>query len=165
MRWFYGKSVSITSIPIAIKAKRRIIPLEGFRELLGIESDEYPAFSIFNRAVIKPAIKEINDLTSYHIAVEQKRIGRRIGELKFCITKATSVEQIPIQESLFRIKRTFHPLPSNSSRQRSIGTWHCKSLTKRGISSRPKNCHRPARTLILRCMSPRRLRYRSRRQK
>ena len=77
------------------------IPLEGFRELLGIESDEYPAFSIFNRAVIKPALKEINDLTSYHIAVEQKRIGRRIGELKFRITKATSVEQIPIQESLF----------------------------------------------------------------
>ena len=77
------------------------IPLETFRELLGIESDEYPAFSIFNRAVIKPALKEINDLTSYHIAVEQKRIGRRIAELKFRITKATSVEQIPIQESLF----------------------------------------------------------------
>ena len=77
------------------------IPLETFRELLGIESDEYPAFSIFNRAVIKPALKEINDLTSYHIAVEQKRIGRRIAELKFHITKATSVEQIPIQESLF----------------------------------------------------------------
>ena len=77
------------------------IPLETFRELLGIESDEYPAFSIFNRAVIKPALKEINDLTSYHIAVEQKRIGRRIAELKFRITKATLVEQIPIQESLF----------------------------------------------------------------
>ena len=77
------------------------IPLEGFRELLGIESDEYPAFSIFNRAVIKPALKEINDLTSYHVEVEQKRIGRRIGELKFRITKAKSVEQIPIQESLF----------------------------------------------------------------
>ena len=28
------------------------ILLETFRELLGIESDEYPAFSIFNRAVI-----------------------------------------------------------------------------------------------------------------
>ena len=77
------------------------IPLETFRELLGIESDEYPAFSIFNRAVIKPALKEINDLTSYHVEVEQKRIGRRIAELKFRITKATSVEQIPIQESLF----------------------------------------------------------------
>ena len=74
------------------------ISLETFRELLGIESDEYPAFSIFNRAVIKPAINEINKETDYHVEVEQKRIGRRIAELKFRITK---VKQIPIQESLF----------------------------------------------------------------
>ena len=74
------------------------ISLETFRELLGIDSDEYPAFSIFNRAVIKPAINEINKETDYHIEVEQKRIGRRISELKFRITR---VEQIPIQESLF----------------------------------------------------------------
>ena len=74
------------------------ISLETFRELLGIESDEYPAFSIFNRAVIKPAINEINKETDYHVKVEQKRIGRRIAELKFRITK---VKQISIQESLF----------------------------------------------------------------
>ena len=74
------------------------ISLETFRELLGIESDEYPAFSIFNRAVIKPAIKEINDVTNYLVEVEQKRIGRRIGELKFRIGK---VKQFPVQESLF----------------------------------------------------------------
>ena len=74
------------------------IPLETFRELLGIESDEYPAFPIFNRAVIKPAIKEINDLTDYHVEVEQKRIGRKVAELKFRITK---VKQLPVQESLF----------------------------------------------------------------
>ena len=74
------------------------ISLETFRELLGIESDEYPAFSIFNRAVIKPAINEINKETDYHVEVEQKRLKRRVSELKFRITK---VKQIPIQESLF----------------------------------------------------------------
>ena len=74
------------------------ISLETFRELLGIESHEYPAFSIFNRAVIKPAIKEINDLTDYLVEVEQKRIGRPIAELKFRISKDT---QLPIQESVF----------------------------------------------------------------
>ena len=74
------------------------ISLETFRELLGIESHEYPAFSIFNRAVIKPAIKEINDLTDYLVEVEQKRIGRPIAELKFRISKVT---QLPIQESVF----------------------------------------------------------------
>ena len=74
------------------------ISLEAFRELLGIGSDEYPAFSIFNRAVIKPAVKEINDLTGYLVEVEQKRLRRKVNGLKFRITK---VKQLPVQESLF----------------------------------------------------------------
>ena len=74
------------------------IPLGTFRELMGIEADEYRTFKALNRDVIKPAIKEINDLTNYHVEVEQKRIGRRIGELKFRITK---VKQLPVQESVF----------------------------------------------------------------
>ena len=74
------------------------IPLETFRELMGIEADEYRTFKALNRDVIKPAIKETNDLTNYHVEVEQKRLGRRIAELKFRITK---VKQLPVQESLF----------------------------------------------------------------
>lgn len=74
------------------------ISLEVFKELMGLEKDEYPLFKELNRNVIKPAVKEINDLTNYHIEVERKRVGRRIGLLKFSITR---VEQIPIQESLF----------------------------------------------------------------
>ena len=74
------------------------IPLETFKELIGIESDEYPDFPILNRDLIKPAIKEINDLTDYQVEVEQKRMGRRVAELKFRISK---VKQIQLQESLF----------------------------------------------------------------
>ena len=74
------------------------IPITTFRELMGLENDEYPVFKVLNRDVIKPAVKEINDLTNYHVEVEQKRIGRKVAELKFRISK---VKQIPIQESLF----------------------------------------------------------------
>ena len=74
------------------------IPLEIYRELMGIEADEYRTFKALNQFVIKPAIKEINDLTDYFVEVEQKRLGRRIGELKFRIAK---VKQLPVQESLF----------------------------------------------------------------
>ena len=77
------------------------IPLATFKELIGLKADEYPVFGFLNRDVIKPAIKEINDLTDYLVEVEQKRLVRRVAELKFRITKATLVEQIPIQESLF----------------------------------------------------------------
>ena len=74
------------------------ITIEVFKGLMGVGKDENSVFKELNRNVIKPAINEINDLTNYHVEVEQKRIGRRIGELKFRITK---VKQIPIQESLF----------------------------------------------------------------
>ena len=74
------------------------ILLGTFRELIGIEESEYRTFKALNRDVIKPAIREINDLTNYHVEVEQKRIGRRIGELKFRITR---VRELPVQESLF----------------------------------------------------------------
>ena len=74
------------------------IRLESFRELMGLEKDEYKIFKALNRDVIKPAIKEINDLTDYHVEVEQKRFRRRIAELKFRITR---VKVLPVQESVF----------------------------------------------------------------
>ena len=74
------------------------IPIETFKELVGLEPDEYPVFGFLNRDVIKPAIQEINDLTNYHVEVEQKRLGRKVSQLKFRITK---VKQLPVQESLF----------------------------------------------------------------
>ena len=74
------------------------IPLETFKALMGLEETDYPVFKVINRDLIKPAIQEINDLTDYLVEVEQKRLGRKIAELKFRITK---VNQIPIQESLF----------------------------------------------------------------
>ena len=74
------------------------IPLETFRELMGIGADEYSSFPFLNRDVIKPALNEINALTDYFLEVEQKRIGRKVAELKFRITR---VKQLPVQESLF----------------------------------------------------------------
>ena len=74
------------------------ISVELFRELMGIDETEYPVFKVLNQNVIKPAIKEINTHTDYFVEVEQKRIGRKIAELKFHIAK---VKELPVQESLF----------------------------------------------------------------
>ncbi|MDE0686411.1 MAG: replication initiation protein [Candidatus Poribacteria bacterium] len=74
------------------------IPIETFKELVGLAPDEYPVFGVLNRDVIKLAVKEINDLTDYFVEVEQKRVSRRVTELKFRITR---VKQLPVQESLF----------------------------------------------------------------
>lgn len=71
------------------------IPIETFRELMGLEKDEYPAFKELNRNVIKPAIKEINELTNFSVEVEQKRTGRKISDLKFRISR---LKEMPIVE-------------------------------------------------------------------
>ena len=74
------------------------IPLETFKELMGLDETDYPAFKELNRNVIKPALKEINALTNYHVEVEHKRVGRKVAELKFRIER---VRQLPVQESVF----------------------------------------------------------------
>lgn len=74
------------------------IPLEIFKELMGLDETDYPVFKVLSRDVIKSAIKEINALTDYHVEVEHKRIGRKVAELKFYITR---VKHLPVQESLF----------------------------------------------------------------
>ena len=78
------------------------IPLEKFRELLGLVKDEYPLFKVLNRDVIKPAVKEINELTNFFVEVEQKRSGRKIAFLKFRISKLQQLpSREPTQETLF----------------------------------------------------------------
>ena len=74
------------------------IPIETFRELIGVESNEYSEFKDLNKKVIKAAIKEIDDLTDYFVEVEQKRFKRKVAELKFRIIK---VKKLPVQESVF----------------------------------------------------------------
>ena len=69
---------------------------------MGLEEGEYPVFKVLNRDVIKPAITEINTLTNFCIEVEQKRIGRRIGELKFKISQSKELPSSePTQMPLF----------------------------------------------------------------
>ena len=65
---------------------------------MGLGETDYPMFKELNRNVIKLGIKEINDLTNYHVEVVNKRMGRKIAELKFRITR---VKQLPVQESVF----------------------------------------------------------------
>ncbi|MDE0636647.1 MAG: replication initiation protein [Candidatus Poribacteria bacterium] len=74
------------------------ISLDTFKSLMGLGETDYPEFKILSRDLIKVAIKEINDLTDYHVEVEYKRITRKVAELKFRIEK---VKEISVQESIY----------------------------------------------------------------
>ena len=77
------------------------IPIETFRELMGLDKDEYPVFKVLNRDVIKPAIQEINALTNFFIEIEPKRIGRKIGELKFRISRLKELPTVQSTQETF----------------------------------------------------------------
>ena len=67
-----------------ISTGNRTINLEDLRDWLKIE-DKYPEFKEFNRCVIKPAIKEINDKSDLLVSVEPIKRGRTIYALTFTI--------------------------------------------------------------------------------
>ena len=88
------------------------IPLDTFKELMGIALDDYPTFKTLNQRVIKPAIQEINELTNFFVEIEPKRIGRKIGELKFRISRLKEMPTVQPTQETFSFD--IDDLPSNA---------------------------------------------------
>ena len=102
------------------------IPLETFRELVGLDDDEYLLFKEFNRNVIKPSIKEINELTNFLVEVETKRIGRKIGELKFRISR---MRELPtLQETEETVPFDIEDLPAIAIKLVKVGVSRKEAL-------------------------------------
>ncbi len=59
--------------------------LSLFRELMGSTGDSYDEFKVLNRAVIKPAIAEVNKVCDFQLEVEYKRERRHVVAVKFHI--------------------------------------------------------------------------------
>lgn len=60
----------------------RVIFVDDFKSALGI-SDKYPQFKILKRAVILPAIKELNQRSNLNIKFSTIKKGRTVGALAF----------------------------------------------------------------------------------
>lgn len=61
------------------------IELDKFRDLMGVEKNEYPLFKIFNSKIIKKPVDEINDKTDIVVKPEYKKEGRKVVAVKFSI--------------------------------------------------------------------------------
>ena len=78
------------------------IPLEKYRRLMGMSEDMYPLFKDLNKYVIKASIKEINDVTDFHVTVEYSRSSRRVAAVKFRVRRVLQLSQAPtVQPVLF----------------------------------------------------------------
>ena len=61
------------------------IDLDRWRDLLGVEPGQYPAFKYLNRDVLKPAVEEVNRYSDIHVELHRKREGRRVSALRFSV--------------------------------------------------------------------------------
>ena len=70
----------------------RTDPLPELREKLGVEKNEYPVFKDFEKRVLKPAVKEINEKTDLEVSYTKIRTGRRISHIEFNFSSKSANE-------------------------------------------------------------------------
>jgi hypothetical protein len=65
------------------------IPVERYRDIMGISAEQYPQFKEFNRRVIKEPVAEINRVTDFHVEADYQRRGRgdKVVAVKFRIRR------------------------------------------------------------------------------
>ena len=61
----------------------RAMTVDEYRELMGLEKGQYRLFADLRRRTIDPAIKEINEKTTWHCELDYKRRGKSIQSLLF----------------------------------------------------------------------------------
>lgn len=66
--------------------KTKTFDIETFRRIMGVKDGQYKVFRDFNNRVLKPAIKQINELTDIDVEPVKKRIKRKVVEIKFIVT-------------------------------------------------------------------------------
>jgi Initiator Replication protein len=53
--------------------------IDRIRQLLGVEPEQYKLHADLERFVLKPALKEVNLFGGYHVQMERRRMGKRVG--------------------------------------------------------------------------------------
>ena len=72
------------------ESQTNYIVIAKLRELLGAESESYTIYKDFNKYVLKPAIKEINEKTDLRVEQLVKKMGRKVTALAFKIERCLS---------------------------------------------------------------------------
>ncbi len=72
------------------KTEERYITIENLKQIFQIEKNKYPAFKDFRTRVLEPSIKEIEEKTSWRIAWEPVKTGRKITSISLVFEKFPS---------------------------------------------------------------------------
>lgn len=107
-----------------------VIRLEIFRELMGIEKDQYLEFKRLSLRVIKPAMKEVQDIWWYEIDVHYIKESRKVVALKFTFKAIVKQQMISIQTKLVTNPALQHRLIQ--------GFWLTLRQTKKVLETYPE---------------------------
>jgi len=80
----------------------RFIPLNKYREFMGLSRAMYPVFKDLSKYVIKAPVEEINTVTDFQVEAEYQREGRKVVAVKFKVRRVQMLPgQVAKQGSLF----------------------------------------------------------------
>lgn len=82
----YGHSLYENSTRFLNLQKGKIISLDTFRKLLGVEEDKYASMRELTRNVIRPSIEEVNDRSEFIVNLESIKAGRKITGFELSVT-------------------------------------------------------------------------------
>jgi plasmid replication initiation protein len=74
----YGHALYENSTRFINLQKNKIIPLDTFRKILGVQADKYSSMRELTRNVIVPSVEEVNDRADFVVNLETVKSGRKV---------------------------------------------------------------------------------------
>lgn len=74
------------------KTEERYITIENLKQIFQIEKNKYPAFKDFRTRVLEPSIKETEEKTSWRIAWEPVKTGRKITSISLVFENGSQTD-------------------------------------------------------------------------
>lgn len=74
----YGHALYENSTRFINLQKNKIIHLETFRKILGVQEEKYASMRELTRNVISPSIEEVNDRANFIVSLEAVKSGRKV---------------------------------------------------------------------------------------
>jgi plasmid replication initiation protein len=109
----YGHALYENSTRFINLQKNKIIPLDTFRKILGVQADKYSSMRELARNVIVPSVEEVNDRADFVVNLETVKSGRKVIGFEVSVKnkKKSIVENRPNicenEKTYKEIKETF----------------------------------------------------------
>ncbi len=105
----YGHALYENSTRFVHLQKSKIIQLDTFRKLLGVNESKYPSMRELTRNVIKPSLEEVNDRAGFVVNIENVRLGRKVTGFEISVeskNKTSPVNKWPESDKQSRVLET-----------------------------------------------------------